>query len=178
MAIVALAAKAIVAVILLVAGGAKLADLAGFGAAVRLLVPLRLRPAWLRGAALAIALTELALGAASLALPGLGWADPAVFALSCGFVVVAAVGMRYHRGRSCRCFGGLTNRTFDARGVARAVAIAVAAGLALGSAPHTMVDLSGTAQALLLAAAALTALASFSAARSLGLARTLDPEAP
>lgn len=171
-----LAAKALLAVMLLVAGGAKLADLPGFAAAVRLLVPLRAPRAAFRAAAAAIALTELALGAASLSLPGLAWLNLAVLALACGFLTVSIAGYALRRGRSCRCFGALSNRKFDAAGIARSAVIAAAAGLAAVPLRPDLVAVSASARVLLLVAGALTAVAARSAARALGLASRLEPE--
>src|SRR6185437_2275840 len=77
-AVAVLGAKAILAVMLVVAGGAKLADLAGFAAALRLFAPRRLagsaaaQPV-LRRLALAVAVGELALGMISLSCPAAGW---------------------------------------------------------------------------------------------------------
>lgn len=171
-----LAAKALIAVMLLVAGGAKFADLASFAAAVRLLAPVPVPARLFRLTALAIAAAELGLGAASLALPEFGWLNPPVFALACGFLAVSAAGWAFHRGRSCRCFGSLSNRKFDLAGIARAAVIAGGAALACAGVPPALVSVSGPARALLLATGGLTAAAAFSAARALGLARRLEPE--
>ncbi len=178
MDVAALSAKAALAVMLLIAGSAKLADLAGFAAAVRLMLSLRVPRAAVRAAAPGIAVAELALGAASLSLPAVGWINPVVFAAACGFVVVSGAGYAFHRGRSCRCFGALSNRRFDAAGIVRNAAIAAAAAVAMSGAGvrPVMVEIGATAQALLLAAGAVVALAAFSAARALGLARRQELE--
>jgi Methylamine utilisation protein MauE len=179
MTVLALTAKALVAVLLLVAGGAKLADLTGFAAAVRLLIPLRLPGSTARTAALAVAVAELALGLASLSSPATGWLNLAVLAVARGFVAVSVLGYAFHRGRSCRCFGALSpRRKFDALGMARAVVIAGAAGLATAGLPRAVVTIGTGDRILLLLTAALTSLAAFSAARALGLARGLGLEAP
>ena len=174
MDVVTLTAKALVAVMLLVAGGAKLADVASFAAAVRLLLPLRVPRAAAAAAALTVAAAELALGAASLSLPAVGWLNPVVFALACGFVSVSGLGYALHRGRSCRCFGALSSRRFDAPGMARSAAIAAAAAIAMSGVPPAMVTISAASRVLLLLAGSLVALAAFSAAHALGLARRLE----
>lgn len=174
----ALTAKVIVAAMLAVAGGAKLADVTGFAAAVRLLVPVRV-PAvttW-RVIAVTIAVAEVALALASLSSPAIGWLNTLVFGFACGFVVVSVVGYAFHRGHSCRCFGALTRRNFDGLGIARTMAVAVAAALATAGVPHTMVEIGAADRVLILLAAALTSLAAFSAARALGLAQRTGLEA-
>jgi hypothetical protein len=173
---VALTAKVLVAVMLLVAGGAKLADVTGFAAAVRLLIPVRLPGAAVRVVALTVAAAEVALGLASLSSPATGWLNPLVFGFACGFVVVSVYGYAFHRGRSCRCFGALSRRKFDALGVARAAAIAAAAVLATAALPRAMVEIGVADRVLLALTAALTSLAAFSAARALAAARSLGLE--
>jgi hypothetical protein len=175
--VLVLAAKALIAVMLLVAGSAKLADVAGFGAAVRLLLPLRARSAAVTAMALAAAVTELGLGAASLVLPAVGWLNPVAFGLACGFVFVSGLGYVRHRGRSCRCFGALSSRRFDALAIARSMAIAVVAAAAMAKVPPALVDIGVGARVLLFGSVALVALASYSAAHALGLARRLELEA-
>jgi hypothetical protein len=174
----ALTAKVIVAVMLLVAGGAKLADVTGFAAAVRLLVPFRMPGVTGRVIALAVAAAEVALGLASLSAPATGWLNIVVLGVACGFVAVSVWGYAFHRGHSCRCFGALSRRKFDVLGIARALAIAAAAALATAGLPRAMVEINGADRALLLLTAALTSLAAFSAARALGAARSLGLEGP
>jgi hypothetical protein len=163
-------AKAGLAVLLLVAGAAKLAGLDGFAATVRLFVPagLRRRPRWLpRLIALTVALGELGLGGASLAAPAAGWLNLAVLAAGGGFVVVSVIGYARHRGRSCRCFGALSRRRFDRAGIGRALIIAAVAAVPLAGLPASAV------RGLLLAAAFVLAAGAFTAARV--LAASPDP---
>jgi hypothetical protein len=182
-----LGAKSALAVLLLVAAGAKLADLPGFASAVGLFVPrpaswavLRpaswpvLRPAsWpvLRSVALVIALAELVLGAASLSSPAARWLNPVVFAVCCAFVAVSGAGYAFHRRRSCRCFGALSQRKFDAAGIARSVLAAAAAAFAMAPVQPSSVQLTATSRLLLLAAAAMLAFVAFTAAKVLALSR-------
>jgi hypothetical protein len=173
MVVVALGAKAVIAVLLLVAGGAKLADVAGFAAAIRLFLPAGAPPRVLAGlpaAGAAVALTEVLIGAASLCWPAARWLNGPVLALACGFVAVAAFGYALHRGRPCRCFGALTRRSFRIRTIAQALVIAGLAGLALRPARPAQVDLGPASHLLLLAAAGLLVLAAFTAARALATA--------
>jgi len=171
MVVLALGAKVAIAVLLLVAGGAKLADLTGFAAAIRLFLPAAAPQRALAGLAAtsaALALTELLTGAVSLCWPAVGWLNWLVLALACGFAVVAVVGYARYRGRPCRCFGALTRRSFGVRTIAQALLIAALAGLALRPARPAQLDLGLGAHLLLLAAAGLLALAAFTAARALG----------
>jgi hypothetical protein len=165
-----LAAKAGLAVVLLAAGGAKLADLAGFASAVRMFVPSRaplvLADRAIVGAAV-IAAAELAAGAVSLCWPGLNWANLVVLGLAGGFTAVAAVGYSRHRGRPCRCFGALTRREFSVRSLIQAMLMTCAAVLATRPVQPGELNLGLTAHLLLLAAAGLLAAAAGTAARAL-----------
>src|SRR5690242_4224607 len=102
---IALACKAALAVLLVAAGAAKLADLRGFAATVRLFLPAwagagtgagtlagagafggaGVRPRLSYAAAIAVAAAEIAAGAASLSSPLAGWMNVAVLALCCAF---------------------------------------------------------------------------------------------
>ena len=178
MVVVALGAKAAIAVVLLVAGAAKLADLAGFAAAIRLFLPARSPRrvlAALPAAGASLALAELLTGTASLCWPAAGWLNWLVLAVAAGFAVVAAVGYARHHGRPCRCFGALTRRSFGVRTIAQALLTAAVAGLAVRAAGPAQLDLGPAAQLLLLAAAGLVALAAFTAARALA-AGNAQPE--
>ena len=165
-----LAAKAALAVLLLAAGGGKLADPGGFADAIRLFVPTPAQaraPALVPGAAAAIIAAELAAGTISLCWPSAAWAGLAVLALACGFTVVAGIGHARYRGRPCRCFGALTRRSFGVRSLLQSVVILAAAVLAIRPVGQAQVTLALTAHVLLLAAAALMALAAYTAARAL-----------
>jgi hypothetical protein len=165
-----LAVKAGLAVLLLAAGGAKLADLDGFGTAIGIFLPGHV-PAGIAGrvktAAAAVAVTEVAAGAISLGWPAARWANVLVLVLACGFTVVAAVGYGRHRGRPCRCFGALTRRGFSRRTLLQAVLITVAAVVAASGVHSAAVSLGLAAHLLLLAAAGLMALAAATAARAM-----------
>lgn len=203
MPVAVLGAKALLAVMLLVAGGAKLADVDGFAASVLLFVPARLlavgpvrsllprpsrpsgsaaaesRPVRVRAGARriawAVALAELALGGASLAFPALLPLSLAVLAVAACFAAVSVLGFVFHRGRSCRCFGALSRRTFDRAALARAAVIAGLAGLATTGAPPSAVTLTPAAHALLLTGSAAMAFIAFTAARSLAASRDALP---
>jgi hypothetical protein len=172
MTALALAAKAALAVLLIAAGGAKLADLAGFAAAIRLFVPRRAparTQALVPPAAAGIITAELGAGTISLCWPSAAWAGFAVLALACGFTVVAGIGYANYRGRPCRCFGALTRRSFSVRSLLQSVLILAAAVLATRPAGQAQVTLALTAHVLLLAAAGLMALAAYTAARALAM---------
>jgi methylamine utilization protein MauE len=177
--IAALGAKAALAVVLLIAGGAKLADLDGFGAAIRLFLPDRLPPLALTALPLVaaviaavIAAGELLIGLVSLCWPALGWVNVAVLALACGFTAVAAVGFARHRGQACRCFGALTRRGFGPSTLAQALVITGAAWLAAQPARAPQLQIGLSAHLLLLAGAGITGLAGYAAARALAPGRT------
>jgi hypothetical protein len=164
----ALFAKAALAVTLVIAGGAKLTDLPAFAGALRLFVPLRSWLPALPWLATAIAAGELALGAASIAFPGIWWPNLAVLLLTCGFAAVSAVGYVLFRGRSCHCFGSLFQRKFDLATLLRAAIFVAAAAFAMARAGR-QAPIGGWASFGLLCAAALVALAAFAAARALAV---------
>jgi hypothetical protein len=181
-AVAILGARAGLAVMLLIAGGGKLADLDSFAASVRLFLPRRLAApgTTARRAAMAVAIGELGLGGASLAWPGAGWLNLAVLAACCGFAAVSAAGYAFHRGRSCRCFGPLSRRRFDRAGLARSAGVAAvagftAAGQAAAAVPPPAVALSLADRLLLIGGAALIAFVARSAARSLAASRAALP---
>ena len=171
MTVLVLAAKSALAALLLVAGGAKLADLRGFAATVRLFLPARPLRRAVRWIACGVALGELGLGVASLSAPSVGWLNPVIFAVGCGFVAVAAVGFALHRGRSCRCFGALSRRGFDLAALARSVGIAALAALATGRAGPSSLQLTPVQRVLLGLGGCVLALAAGTAARALAVSR-------
>ena len=175
MARVVLGCKAAIAVLLVAAGGAKLADLPGFAAAVRLFAPRGTAPALLRAVAVGVAIVEVVAGAASLSAPRAGWLNLLVLALSCGFVAVSAAGYGWHRGKSCRCFGALSRRGFTVAGVCRAVAIALAAAIAMVPVDASLVRVGLAGRLALAAGAVVVAVAAFSAAAAVGSGRDAQP---
>ena len=172
MDILILGARSALAVRLLVAAGAKLSDPAGFAAAVRLFLPLRLPRRLVLGCALGIALAELVLGTASLSSPAVVWLNPVIFALACAFVAVSAAGFAFHRGRACKCFGTLSHRNFDAWSVLRSVGIAALAAVGMWGVHPASVQVGPLQRLLLFTAALLLALVASTAARSLAVAGT------
>jgi hypothetical protein len=169
--VIALAAKLAIAIMLIAAGSAKLAAVGQFASTVRLFLPRGLVPAGkalpaARMAAGLIAAGELAVGCASLALPQAGWLNWAVLGIAALFVVVSAVGYGRFRGRSCNCFGGLSRRRFDRRGIARSLLIAGIGAVATLPVPASAVRLSAADASLLLAAAVLAGCATFAAAKA------------
>lgn len=166
-----LAAKAAVAVLLLASGGAKLPDLSGFAATIRLFVPARAPARVLAAAhhaAVAIVSAELVTGAVSLCWPGMAWVNPVVLGLSCSFVLIAAVGYARHRGRPCHCFGSLTKRGFGLSSLLRALVIMMAAAAACaGVLPASLLHFALAFHLVLLAAAVLMATAAAAAAKAL-----------
>ena len=172
--LVILAVKSALAMMLLVAGGAKLADLGGFTATVRMFLPRPALRATVRAGSAPVAVGEVALGAASVSFPAASWVNPVILALACVFVAVSGVGYARFRGRACHCFGALSQRKFDAWGVARAAAIVVAAALATAGVRPSAVQITALARAGLLAAALVVALTAFTAARALAMANRTE----
>jgi hypothetical protein len=174
--VLVLAAKAGLAVLLLASGGAKLADIAGFAATIRLFVPGRAvarLPQALSASAIAIAAVELIAGGISLGWPAAGWMNPAVLALGCGLAAVAGMGYVRHRGRPCHCFGALTRRGFSARTLLQALVIVAAAALACQRVhPAAELRLGAGMHVPLLVAAGLLAAAATTAAKALAKTAT------
>jgi hypothetical protein len=162
-----LCAKAAFAVILIIAGGAKLADLAGFAEVLRLLIGTRWpAPAYIC-IATGTAFAEVLLGCASLSFPAAKWVNLLALIAGCAFVIVSVTGLALHRGRSCNCFGALSRIKFDVQGVFRSVIFAVFALLAMIGVGPSAVRLGVTTQVLLLAAGAMLISVSFAAAKAL-----------
>lgn len=160
-----LSCKAVISVLLLAAGGAKLADLPGFAGTVRLFVP---RMAWALVKALPLAVGisvgELAAGEVSLSVPHARWPNLVVLAICLAFGVTWSVGYLRHRGRTCRCFGALSARGFDRAGIVRSALLVLAALAATAPVPARAVQLGLGGQLALLAGGALIACATYSAA--------------
>jgi hypothetical protein len=174
--VVVLCAKTALACLLIVAGGAKLSDQASFASTVRLFIPVRVAWPLLSAIAVGVSLGELAAGLASLTLPAIAALNVLVFAIACAFVAVSGTGYVFHRGRSCRCFGALSQRKFDAAGVLRSAVIAGIAAVALAHVGAAALQLDATDRVLLLAAAGLLALAAFTAARARGAGGEPEPK--
>lgn len=170
-----LAAKSGLAVMLLVAGGAKLSDVRGASATVRLFLPTRAPRGLIGPTVYAIVVLELALGLASLSLPAERWPNVVMIALACGFVVVSIYGFAFHRGRSCSCFGALSRRRFDGAAILRSLVISAAALVALGHVPAGEVNLSFVQHVLVLAVGILLVLVSVTASRALARAEASRP---
>jgi Transmembrane secretion effector len=174
--IAVLSGKAVIAVLLLAAGGAKLADLPGFASTVRLFVPRAVR-ARSRPTAIGIAAGELAAGAVSLSVPEDRWPNFVVLAACIAFLITWSTGYVRHRGRSCRCFGSLSARGFDRAGIVRAAVLVLAALAAAAPVPALSVQLGLGGQLALLAGGALIACATYSAAAAASV-RGDDPPKP
>jgi hypothetical protein len=168
--IAVLGAKTSIAVLLLAAGGAKLADRAGFAATVRLFVPGAVPGALAVSSVLAavIAMGEIVTGVASLSLPAVGWVNPVVLVICCGFLVTWTVGYARHAGRPCRCFGALSRRGFTRAGIGRAACLTLAAVAATAAVPQAALQLTLVTRLGLLAGGTLVAVAAFTAAAAAG----------
>src|SRR5712692_871118 len=101
--------RASLAVVLVAAGAAKLADTRSFAVTLMGLgVPVR-RQLFLRGFAIIVPLTELALGLAIISGLWPTIVNGAVFALMCGFSLVVIIALRRKLNVACRCFGAFSN---------------------------------------------------------------------
>jgi hypothetical protein len=123
-----IAVKVSLAMLLVVAGLSKAADLDAFQQALALVVP-GFAGAAARMLAIGVAGTELLVGSLSLTRPALGLADLAVLALCGGFLAVSLIGSWRHRGASCRCFGALSDQRFGPESVVRSVVLLAAAAV-------------------------------------------------
>lgn len=170
-----LGAKSVVAVMLLAAGGAKLADLASFAVTVRLFLPRGVPRRVRGGAAVGIAVAEVVIGGASLSFPAVRWLNLVVFAAAGVFVLVSVAGFVFYRGQSCRCFGALSQRKFDAAGIVRSLGIATLAAFAMSGVPPESIRLGIGARILLLTAMAIVGFAAFTAAGAVAVSRETLP---
>jgi hypothetical protein len=171
----ALCAKAALAVMLIIAGGAKFADRVGFAAVVRLFIPVRaLAPAYKR-IGTAIAFAEVILGCASLSFPAVRWINLIILIAGCAFVIVSVTGFVFHRGKSCSCFGALSRRKFDVQSIFRNMLIAAFAAVAMVGVSPSSIRLGVTTQALLLVAGATVLAVSYTAAKALAVVPEAQP---
>lgn len=170
MTFASLAVKALLALILLLAGAAKLADRDGFASTLRLFLTPRAPSSLARAVAVASAGVEVAVGAASLTFARAWPLDVVVLALGCVFVAASALGYAFHRGASCNCFGHLSHRTFGVVGIMRSLAIVGLAAFVVAWPPGATNWAAGPIEVLLLAAGSVVAWATFTAATNLALA--------
>ncbi len=120
-----------VGLVLVGAGATKLVDLPGFTAT---LVGLGIGEAPARVGARLVAVTELGLGAASVAGIGLRVVNLAVLALMLAFLAVAAAAARWRPQVRCRCFGALSESRFGSTTVVRSLGlVAVSAVVVVGN---------------------------------------------
>jgi hypothetical protein len=169
--LVVFGAKSSIAVLLLAAGGAKLADLRGFAGSVARFVPAAGTAQAGVVVAGAIAGGEVVVGAASLSGPRAAWLNALVLMMCCGFLGVWVLGYVRFKGKPCRCFGALSQRRFTAAGIVRAVALAALAAVAMTPVPALSVQLSGLSRLGLLGGGLLVAAAAYSAAAALAAGR-------
>ena len=170
MELLLLTARAFLAVVLLVSGGAKLADLRAFARTIGEIEVLPVRP---ERVALTIALLEVAVGLSSLTGVVSQAINLAVLALMLSFTVVAGAGARRRPGLRCQCFGGLTDSRFGFRSAALSGFLALTAGFVVvaSASVQPRYDVGSVSTAVTLAAGALFVLASAQAARGLDAMR-------
>jgi hypothetical protein len=162
--------RGLLALMLLAAGAAKLADLGGFAAT---LASLGLRQRWASSAALGVATAELGVAAVSLTGMWPATTDAAVLGLTLAFTLVAVFGAARRPEVRCRCFGALTSARFGIRTLLRNTLLTAAAALVVAS--HQQVGQYQAAgpvfMSLTVLGAGLVALACVQAARVLEVMR-------
>jgi hypothetical protein len=170
-----LAAKSGLALMLVVAGSAKFAGISGFAASVKLFVPLQGSPGFFERIAIGVATFELALGTASLAFPSVAVINLLVLATACAFLAVSSLGYIRHRGKSCLCFGQLSNRVFDVAAVLRSLLIVgLAASVALVAVSPSAIELATADHLLLLGGILVVACATYTAARGVAMTKEVE----
>jgi len=162
--------KVALAVMLLMAGTAKLAVIHEFARTVSLFAPgaIQTRRRLVGAIATAFAVCEVAIGALSLAFPRSTPVEEAVLGVTLTFVVASVLGFAFHRGASCRCFGHLSRKSFDATGIGKSVLIALSAAFVVSSTPgREATALTIVGHLLLLGTGALVAVATMTAVKEL-----------
>jgi hypothetical protein len=178
MTVIALIAKSVLAVVLVVAGAAKASELSSFTSTVRLFLPRAARSGWAYAVALTIVVGELLLGASSLMFQRERWIGVIVLAAACAFVLASVYGYAYHRGRSCTCFGALSSRRFDGFAIARSIGLAAMGAVAILNVVPSAVALTVVDRLLVLVSVVIVALSSATASRALLLGRQSTTEGP
>lgn len=171
-----LAAKSGLALMLVVAGSAKLAGVSSFAASVKLFIPTQSSSRVTERIAVGIATFELILGSASLAFPSVAVFNVLVLATTCAFLTVSSLGYARHRGTSCLCFGHLSNRVFDAPAVIRSlVIVGLAASVTWIAVSRSAMQLATADHVLLLGGAVVVAVATYTAARGAAMTNEAEP---
>lgn len=173
MSVAPLAVKAFLALVLLLAGAAKLADRRDVASTVGLFLPTATPGRLVVAIATASGLVELGTGGASLVFPEARAVDLVVLGLTCAFVATSVSGHALHPGATCNCFGRLSGRTFGVAGIVRSVALAGLALLVVNFMPGSG-DVRATTPSviLLVVGSGLVACATFTAAANLATAST------
>lgn len=167
--------KSTVAVLLVVAGAAKLSDPGSFALTVRLFIPFRLSWRTFQASAFSIAVSEFALGTASLSFPEAHWLNIAIFALTWAFIIASVFGFAFHRGRPCHCFGALSRRTFDTLSIIRSMAIAAVAAVAVATPAGASTHVDLPTRVLLILVCLLLGVAASTATKALSIAEVRGP---
>lgn len=163
--------RAFLAIILLAAGAAKLADMRNFSTTLIGLGIPAWRPLLIRGIALSVPLVEVVLGMAIVSNLWPTIVDSAVLVLMSSFSIVVIVALRKKLQVTCRCFGALSDSQFSSKGLLRSVGLTAAALAVMWG--DRAVSLQQNASpgmiALLIVGFLLFALASMQAARTLAV---------
>jgi len=162
-----LIAKTILSVTLLMAGSAKLADVPSFSITLRMFVSLSIPQSFIRFAAAAIAIGEITAGLLSMTFPSIYLMNEVIVAFCSAFLAVSILGYLNFRDRSCACFGGLSQRKFDARAMVRSVGLLILAVVALLRVSSSSIQLTTSSRLLLVVAEGILCLTTFIAAQAL-----------
>ncbi len=157
----AAALKETLALVLVAAGAAKLADLPGFAAALSRLGVARAAGRF----ALFVCAVEVGLGLASFLYVWPEAINLAVLFCAGGFVAVNVYGILRLPDLRCRCFGTLSASRFGKASLARACAMVIAAAFVLWRDPYPT-GLSASYLALLAPSAVLLGVLALQAARA------------
>lgn len=169
-AVVLLALRSALAVVLVAAGAAKLVDVPGFVSTVE---GLGLPRRWAHPGALVVATCELTVGTASMLGLWPAATNLAVFTMTLGFALVTSLAMRRGPHLRCRCFGALANSRFGPATLARSLLMWATAATVLATNGRISLqpEVGIAATVPLLLVLALFAAASAQAARTVEVVR-------
>lgn len=161
--------RAILAVVLVAAGAAKLADVTGFA---HTLYGLGVPGHWkylVRGLALVVPLLEICLGLGLMAGLWPTIINSAVLILMCGFNALVLVALRKAPHVACRCFGALSDSQFSVKGLIRSLFLTLLAIMVFWSGITGTLQLNGSLASIVLLVAGylLFAIAAAQAARTI-----------
>ncbi|HEV7235391.1 MAG TPA: MauE/DoxX family redox-associated membrane protein [Ktedonobacteraceae bacterium] len=169
--VIVLLIRALLAVVLVAAGAAKLADTRSFAATLRgLKVPLG-RGFLLRGLALGLPLVEVGAGIAVVTGFWSTIINGIVLVLMGSFSIVVVIALSMKLNVACRCFGTLSDSQFSPKGLVRSLLLTILAGVVFwaGNTYEPALNLPLGAVVPLVAGYLLFALAAAQAAKTIAI---------